>query len=235
VFAWSGGQTADRLSKQIDGYFVEHDPTLAYTGVQGRMTYWQPYLVVPNDFIMDMEGQSWWKLEDSSDTGREIYSHYDTSALNNKLYAFPYRNAPAADPVVYSYDPDVLRSSYSWKSLPIIETRRNLIAFEDVEITFTMAYPWTVATTIAVTLTGINELGQQVQSNTMTFTANVTSPAAGSQVTIKQNVSASAGVQGAFTAKYVQVRVVATAASGPAPKIHEILLGVREDKRQAVA
>lgn len=235
VFAWAGGQTSDRLSKQIDGYFWEHDPTLAYTGVQGRMTYWSPYVMVPNDFMYDTESQAWWKLEDSSDTGREIYSHYDTSALNGKLYAFPYRNAPAADPVVYSYDPDVLRSSYSWKSLPIIETRRRLMSFEDVEITFTMAYPWTVSTTIAVTLTGINEFGQQVQSNTMTFTANVTTPAAGSQVTIKQNVSASAGVQGAFTAKYVQVKVVATASSGPAPKIHEILLGVREDKMQAIA
>lgn len=235
VWVWSGGQTSEKLSKQIDAYFWQHDPSIAYAGNQGRMAYWQPYICVPNDYLFNTDTGSWWKLEDSADVNRNRYSHYDVSSLSANLYAIPYKHTPGADPTIYTYDPDVLRSSYSWKSLPIIESRRRLLTFQDVEITFTLAYPWNVASTITVTLTGLDETGNQIMSNAITFTPNVSSVEYGTQVTLKHNVNASASVQGAFTAKYVQVKVEVSANSGPAPKVHRIALGVRDAARQRVA
>lgn len=233
VFAWAGGQVSEKLSKQIDSYFWEHDTSIVYTGNQGRFGYWHPYVCVPNDFLYDTEQQSWWKLEDSSDVARSTYGHYDVSALSGKLYAFAHRMVPGSDPVVYNYDPDVLRSTYSWRSQPLIESRRRMITVEDIEITVTSAYPWTAANTVVVTLTGFNELGQQVSAPATTFTLNPTSNAYGSQVLLQQ-VLGSAGAQGTFIARYIQVKIVATAASGPAPKIHGIKLGFREAARQPV-
>jgi len=233
VFAWSGGQETKKLSTQIDGYFWEHATDLVYTGNQARFGYWHPFVCVPNDFLFNIESSAWWKIEDSSDTGRVKYSHYDTGSLNGKLYAFPYMNTPGADPVVYSYDPDVLRSSYSWKSLPLIESRRRLLTYEDVTLTVTVAHPYTATNTIVVTLIGIAEDGTQVSSNATTIVLNATSVVNGTQVTITHLLGTS-GAQGTFTARYVQVLVTATASSGPAPKIHKIDLGVTDRQRQRV-
>ncbi len=235
VFLWAGGQTTEKLSNQIDGYFWEHDPSTVYTGNSGRFAYWHPWACVPNDYLLDTTTNGWWKLEDSGDTGRNRYSHYDVSSLNGKLYAFPYKNAPGSDPIVYSYDPDILRSTYSWRSLPIIETRRRLTTVEEVEISYTLAFPWTVATTITVTLTGFNEAGDQIASRDIVFSGGVAGTDYGSQVTVKQPVASPDTTQGTFVARYIQIKVVATAASGPAPKIHKISLGTTERNRQRIA
>jgi len=232
VFVWSGGQTTDKVSKQIDGYFWQHAPDIEYTGNQARFGYWHPWLCVPNDYLFNTQTNAWWKLEDSGDVNRIRYSHYDVSALNGKMYAFPYLNAPAADPVIYVYDPDVLRSSYSWRSLPLIETKQRLTTFQNVELTVTTAFPWTAVTTVTVTLTGFDEKGDQVSSVPTVFSLNA-SGEYGSQVRLR-NIVTNNVAQAAFTARYVQVLVTASADSGPAPKIHSIKLGVREDKRQPV-
>jgi len=232
VFVWSGGQATEKLSKQIDGYFWEHDTDVVYTGNQARFGYWHPYVLVPNDYIYDIEAKSWWKLEDSASTARSTYAHYDVSALNGKMYAFNHLNLPGADPGIFVYDPDVLRSSYSWKSLPLLESRRRLLTYQDIELTVTTAYPWTAATTITVTLVGYSEAGDQITSLPTVFTLNTT-PEYGSQVQYKQLVGNGTD-QAAFTGRYVQARIEATSATGPAPKIHRIGFGVREAQRQRV-
>lgn len=232
VFVWSGGQTSEKLSKQIDGYFWEHATSIYYTGNQGRFGYWHPFVMVPNDFLYDTDTKAWWKLEDSSDAGRNTYSHYDTSSLSGKLYAFAHKMAPGSDPVVYNYDSAVLRSSYSWKSQPIIETRRRLLSYEEIELCVTTAYPWTATTTVTITLTGFDQNGDQVSAPAVVFTLNATGEY-GNQILRQQIVSAD-GTQAAFVAKYVQMKIVATSSTGAAPKINYVRLGVTERQNQPI-
>lgn len=230
VFVWSGGQTSEKLSPQLDGFFWNHAPDLEYAGNQGRFGYWHPWVMVPNDFMHDIVSKSWWKLEDTADTGRNPYSWYDTSALNGKLYALPFKHTPGADPTVYVYDPNVLRESYSWKSQPLVETRERTYSVEAIEITLTTPVPAsTPAQTITVTFTGLNERGDQVTSQSQTIALNA-SAVGGTQVLYAQVING----DGAFVARYIQVRLVVNqnSATQPAPKIHKVRVGVTDRARQ---
>lgn len=230
VFVWSGGDTSEKLSKQIEGYFWNHASNQIYAGNQGRFDYWHPWVCVPNDYIMDINSKSWWKLEDSSDTSRSTYNIYQVSALNGRLYAFEHRMAPGAKPVIYSYDPEVLRPGYSWKSQPLIETRDRMMAVQDIEITFTNQVPYGGSHTFAITFFGFDELGDQIESSTQTLTPNAT-PEGGTQVLRTHKINGT----GAFVARYVQVRIVvaggATGPTTPAPKIHQIRIGITDRNR----
>lgn len=78
--------------------------------------------------------------------------------------------------------------------------------------------------TITVTLTGRDETGAQVAAPEITLTAAAT----------KEPEFLRADVTPNFVAEYVQVRIVAKAASigsGRAPKIHNLRLGIKSRQR----
>lgn len=232
VFVWAGGQTSDNMSLQIDSYFWQHDTSIIYTGNSARFGYWHPWVAVPNDFLYNTESKSWWKLEDSTDESRVTYGHYDVSSLTGNLFAFAHVNLPGTVPTIITYDQNLLRSSYSWKSQPLIETRTRMVTVEEVELVATTAYPWTATTIITVIITGFNELGDQIAARTVTFTLNAAGEY-GSQV-LRQQVLSGDESQGTFIAKYIQVTVAATSNTGPAPKIHAIRLGITERAQQPI-
>ena len=75
--------------------------------------------------------------------------------------------------------------------------------------------------TIKVTLTGRDETGAQVAAPEITLTT----------AAAKEPQILRADVTPNFVAEYVQVRIVANAGSGRAPKIHNLRLGIRSRQR----
>lgn len=98
IFVWQGGDTTTKLSQQINGFFWDHTNGTTeetYAGSRGRMAYWNGMICVPNNFVYDIDAQSWWRLgvtdlqPIASDTAP--YNCYDRDEAG-VLYAFPYRN-----------------------------------------------------------------------------------------------------------------------------------------------
>jgi hypothetical protein len=101
IFSWQGGDATQRISPQLDGFFWDHTDGSAdesYAGSRGRMAYWNGYIFVPNNYIFDIETQSWWRAAVPTLTPGDQsapYNCFDVSP-DGILYGFPYRHAPPA-------------------------------------------------------------------------------------------------------------------------------------------
>lgn len=98
IYVWAGGDSTQKLSTQLDGFFWDHtngSTEETYAGSRGRMAYWNNLVCVPNNFLYDIEAQSWWrfKVTDLLPISADIapYNCYDKDE-QGQLYAFPYRN-----------------------------------------------------------------------------------------------------------------------------------------------
>jgi hypothetical protein len=66
IFVYAGGDNAQRLSTQLDGFFWDHrlDPdNERYYGNRGRFGYWNGFVCVPNNYLFDTRTGAWWRLE----------------------------------------------------------------------------------------------------------------------------------------------------------------------------
>lgn len=245
IFVWQGGEQTKKLSVQLDGFFWDHTNGATdeqYAGARGQFNYWNDLILVPNDFAFDVNTESWWKLgvadEVTSDTGITTATWvknsnpcniYETSG--KYMFAFPYKSdtaEPDLMPVWYTYDPLVLDNAYSWQSHPLVETRGRSQTFHNLVI-YATAHSDSNAS-IVVTLEGFDVAGGRRVSETVTF-----------------DMAASDDVQRLekdfpnFTAEYVTIRIEANSNSGdtwdpndggfqsvPAPKIHNLSLGVSD-------
>lgn len=98
IFMWSGGDNTQKLSPQLDGFFWNHtdgSDEEQYAGSRGRMGFWNGFVCVPNNYLFDIETQSWWRfsiptLAPLSDVIAP-FNCYDTDD-DNLLYAWPYRH-----------------------------------------------------------------------------------------------------------------------------------------------
>ncbi len=227
VYAYAGGDVSQKLSPQLEGFFWQHelDPEHEVYGLanRGRFGWWDPFLLVPNDWVMDSRTKAWWRLQDT-----EVpFNCYDVFAPENQLYAFHYKrpiSEGASADLAQVFDQESLASSWSWQSQPLLETRDRVMSFREVRITAQKA---TSAATIVVTLTGRNEAGGLVATRAITF--DLGSATSGQPATIIKDVTD--GSNGNFVARYVQVKVVATGTSGPAPKLYEVAVGVQGRSR----
>lgn len=232
VFVWPhGSETTEKISKQLPGFFWNHavidsdtGEQIPYVGNRGRFAWWNPYLCVPNNFLYNAEGKSWWRLDDAGTLAVEPFSVYQVDPANGHLIAFPYRYNPGVTLKWAEYDQDILRSNYSWQSHPLVETREVEFNVKEVEVTLSQAEPFAGGHTVTVTCIGLNWEGTSVAARALTFT-----PDSGGQLQIMRDQvhnNADASLQGTFQCKYLQLRVAVTGGSGPAPKIHKLRVGV---------
>ena len=230
VFLWAGGDTSKKLSEQIDGFFFRHEDTTisgeVYAGNRGRMDYWHPWVCLPNNYLYDTRNGAWWRLAAPFRNNSTPYNIYCTVPSLGQLYAFPYKiTEPDQNQVWDVYDPAVLAGSYSWQSQPLIETRENYRAFQEVTIVASNGTNPNIAT-VTVTLTGVNHDGSEVSPATpVSVTFSI--PATGSDrpVLLRKDILRN------FNAMYVQVRIVASGNGGPAPKIHQLMIGTTDRQR----
>lgn len=227
IFTWQGGDSTVKLSNQIDGFFWDHtngSDEETYAGSRGRMAYWNGLVCVPNNYVFDIDSQSWWRFAvptlEPIATDTAAYNCYDRDE-EGTLYAFPYRNKWPTDatdplPVWHTFDQRVLDSEYNWHSHPLLETRGRTQSFQTIELLTTARGE----ATITVTLEGFDKQGGQTFERTTTFAVeDATEPQL-----LRKDLTPN------FTAEYVSVRINAASIDTdlPAPKLHGIRFGIKE-------
>ena len=213
VYVWEGGESTRQLSPQLEGWFWNHDEDLNYLGNRGRFAWWNPWVIVPNNFIYDSRTESWWRLDTPTNTNVAC-NVADVVNTRNRLYLFPHKIDGDSSPMWYTATPDVLCDTYTWQSQPLVETRTRVMSVHEIHLMVTPAS--NDQATIDVTLTGYEADGTAVTPVTTTFTcAANTNP----QMLHKDVVTN-------FQATHIQVKIVADAENTgePAPKIHAVSL-----------
>lgn len=233
VYVWEGGETSRKISNQFDGAMWRMSASLSpmYAGAEGRLAWWDPYIMVPNSFMFDTRTESWWRLEDPDSI--EAFSHYAVGPSTNRLFAFPWRQSATRNQICYEGFQNDLAHTYSWKSQPLVETidTERVISVNDIKLIATPAPPTSVfpneASTVTVTLSGFGQRGETVPpvSVVFTFPHGTTAERVNHPHVMLKTIPAN------FRATNVQVRIVADGGVDggiSAPKIHELSLGYRE-------
>lgn len=215
IVRWAGGDTTEIASKQLRGdFWVPHSEYIE--GMHGRLAWWNPYVLAPNGYLLNTETGGWWRLDNPATP----YSHYDVSAWNGKLYAFPYKaQGDGVQTWWDTFEVDKLASTYSWRSQPILETLEREFNCAEIEITAQrMANSMSVSgdAYVTVTLTGYTAEGTLVTSSNTFNLASTYGPQ-----TLVQAVDSN------FVARFVQIGIYADSddADMPAPKIFNVRLG----------
>ncbi len=222
VFVWNGGDTAEKLSKQLDGFFWNHTTEVEYEANRGRFGWWHPWVCVPNNYLFDTRTGGWWRLADPATYGNVAYNVYGTDPSDGTLKAFPFKQTATQTTVYHTYDPAVLASSYQWRSQPLIETIENVVNLKEVRL---VASPGsnTAACTVTVTVSGADGDGVAITPVNVVFT--FTGDGSGNPIIKRADItSATGGMQ----VQHAQVTITASAVSGAAPKIHTVSLGIAE-------
>lgn len=218
VVRWEGGDTSEIVSRQLEGdFWVPQTGGEVMEGHRARFSFWHPWLMVPNDWLLDTNTGAWWRLEDPADVpfGHGAYDH----SANGQLYAFRHKvQGTGSQPWYDTYNPESLASSWQWRSQPLLDSREREDNYGEIEIIAqrgtTIVGPHT--STITVTLTGFRGDGTPVTStNVFTLAANQNPQA------LVQAVNTN------FTARFVQVTIAAASgsSSAAAPKLFSIRLG----------
>lgn len=238
VFVYEGGETTMKISNQIARDFWNYakyggDGGTLTTPLQcsthmGRLGWFHPYVCVPNNYLYDAELKSWWRLDDPTVNQGVAYSTYDTNSTNGKLFAFPYKITTAQTTVWDEYDSDVLASSYSWRSQPLVESNDRLISCQEIEVVLSSG-KGTISNTVTVTLTGINENGAVVSSPATAFTFTGTGATNATPYIKRKKIVTS------LIARHVQMLITSTnSGTDPAPKVHSVRVGYRDANRAAM-
>lgn len=228
VFVYAGGEVAQKISEQLEGFFWDHKNTgdQEYEANRGRFGHFHHWIAVPNNFIFDERSQSWWRLTDPADRNGIAYNCYTSDPTSGDLFAFPYKLTPAQNVICDRFTKETLNSSYTWTSQPLVETLERTQSFQEVMI---VASPGlnTNPCTVSVQVSGYD--GNGVALTPITVQTTFTGTGNGSPVIKRLVISSVSG--GNFNAMYVQVRVTASASAGPAPKLLSLRLGHADRSR----
>lgn len=143
VHVYSGGDTSQDISEQLEGFFwntYTDQESAFFEGLHGNFTYWHGLVLTPNNFVYDTKAGTWWRLEKPYLTATEAtpykdmpYSCYDKDDVGD-LWAFPYKVCSQDSRAAFTYDATVLRSSYSWESSPMFLSDERIENLRDMKI-----------------------------------------------------------------------------------------------------
>lgn len=222
VWAWSGSNTAEKISPQLrDDFFKRTTDTYASVpvfsagspGSYGESLHpamWGDFALYPNNFLLDTNNGSWWRLEDtatknimswSADFPRYLYGAVDSivAATTNSLSRF---------------DSQTPANSYSWQSQPIpVDTLNSLVEVYDIEV---KAVPSVASTNQTVTITLTGDDGT-TQSEVFTFNSSLSIP---KRLRKPTGGTATRGFD-------IICRIEADGGANPAPIVHSVTLSYR--------
>lgn len=156
VWAWSGGDTTQLLSPQLEGWFWKASATentamvsptaglsvvdqlcnpvfvtAAHPQLMGTWAMCGDRLVFgPNNFCYDSMGKGWFRYANPASV---IYGYHDT-AMNNRLVACPYFVDATQTEAIAWFDPMQGTSHYEWVSQPLQKTRGRVIQARGMDV-----------------------------------------------------------------------------------------------------
>ncbi len=129
---------------------------------------------------------------------------------------------PIVPPVWYTFNHDILDTSYSWQSHPIILGVDRALSVQNITMQATSASTTGTAPTVTVTIRGFDRTGdlQYTRTNTLTLALEALPQL------LREDVADNPVVD------YITVQLEATDSNDkPAPKIHNIKVGVKPRAR----
>lgn len=122
VWLWSGADTSECVSMQLDGFFWETGTYLGEDrpGLKGRFSYSYPFVYAPNDWVYDVRTKAWFRLVGRTDDSNP-YMFYDTS-WDGRIYASPGVFTPNDSCVADVFQDDLLAREFQWRSQPFALT-----------------------------------------------------------------------------------------------------------------
>lgn len=125
VYAWSGGDTSQLLSGQLqDGFWLP--PTWVNSGTgyditpyRGKFCFWKDWVLTPNGWLYDTLTGGWWQLQQSSPAS---CSEWAVDPYTNRLFG----SVPSSTvtnntlvPMILGWNPAQPAHSYQWTSNPV--------------------------------------------------------------------------------------------------------------------
>lgn len=221
VYLWAGGESTEKVSNQLDGWFWNPDPNeIERYGTHGRFAWWEPWIIAPNNWLYNTEAEGWWRLDAITDTtnGADAILAADTAPNGDTLYAFPFAFTSSQLVAWRTATKQTLASTYSWQSQPIPATADRMAKIRELRLLAT--HVGTSAATVTITLTGYSDEGEALTPVTATFTldANRDRP----QLKVLKVAPAAMS--------HVQVRIQADSgdANQAAPKVHSLSLALAD-------
>jgi hypothetical protein len=215
VYSWNGGSTANKISHQLDDNFWKASPAnlVPNFGITCKVEAWNDWLLVSNSWLYDTVTQSWWRLDDPSNTaagtnaGPGAFQWYSRSWQDNLMYCstYTYKNSNFSTPI-FVYNRNTPASDFQYQCHPIPVTQVRMV---DVRKIFLVAQG-----SGTVTISLIDERGNVKPYQPITVSQST-----------PQRFEFTVGVQGYNLALRLKSTGVG---SGPAPLIHTIGIGYHE-------
>ena len=140
VWAWNGSNSSTKLSTQLrdDFYFTQatsSNASLLTIGQQVVSTVWGRYVFVTNNWLFDLELQSWWRLSNPSAGNFTPTMTFSGVGINGEfLYTFPTYINDNTEPIAYRWDLKTRTGFYQWLGHPIPESTERIISVREIAI-----------------------------------------------------------------------------------------------------
>lgn len=216
IWIWGGSNSSEKVSGQLRDDFCERTTPTSWgtnvfaTGESMHPALWGDYVLYPNNFLLDLETMSWWKLENPSEYNMMMFS----SEASRWLYGVLDSATSSSTDNLLRYDRSIAANSYSWQSQPIsVSSPGRLVEVYDIEVKASVSTA-NVNHTVTITLTNENNTTQAE-----TFTINSTSTQIPKRIR-KPTI---------MTGGDVIIRIEATGNStSAAPVVHSVTLSIRD-------
>lgn len=213
VWAWQGADSSVNLSPDLDtGFWTTDESQQNINRFRGQFSLYRNWILTPNNWIYDIEQESWWRLED---TAIKQFYLYNVDPMSGRIYGSAALMSSASTDLIHSWTETSLADTYSWQSHPIATSIERLVTVKELVLTVQSLSGG--GGTVTVTLTGYDGTSNQSSATSFTYSHN-----SGEVVVIRK--------QAAFTAQWVRVRieVAATSGSDPAAVVHGLKVGYDE-------
>lgn len=208
VHAWGGGDTSEKLSVALDDNFWQIKPD-DWSEFYGKFECWKNFIVTPNNYLYDMDTQSWWRLNPTT----PIFQ-WAVSPHNSYLYGAPIKFA-IDEAVAYAWDINTKAETYRWQSHYLFPSIDRKINVREITLRAVRANGAGATSTVALTL--YDEAGNS-QSKTITLDDS--------------DNPKLYRINFAFSGQGIKLRIDADGVSGnEAPTVLEVNLGYMELNR----
>ncbi len=205
LWAWRGGDTSEKLSKQLDDDFYVPSTTQSVNGPRYGCWTFGDWVLVSNNWLYDTVTSSWWRIEDPSITSILQWSLGYENVAYGAVDSF---STPSSN-VAYQFVGVTLANSYRWTGHPIRSTVNRFVECRELVL---------VAQgqgTVTITLTAAD-------NSTQSFSFSVAS--ASQPETFRKSI----GVKGYNLIP--QIDAVGAGSSGPAPVVYSLAVGVAQSQ-----